>query len=877
MLKRYQEECLVALTGFLKDCAENKNIAQAYSDATRRHFGQSAVYNDAGFGVPYVCLRLPTGGGKTLLAAHTVDVVCTEFLARDFTLVIWLVPSNAILEQTYNCLQDVSHPYRKILAEAFDGHVEVMKIDDALGVPKGTLQSNTVIIISTFASWRVDKTEGRKVYESNGALAHHFENLSREKMSVLEHFEEGGSRSLKYSLANLVYLSNPVFIIDEAHNARTELTFEVLKRLNPSCIVEFTATPKVRGYDRSNVLYNVSAANLKSENMIKMPIELLSGGEWQIIVSDAVKKQRELEKSSIIEEGLTGEYIRPIVLLQAQNESAKESTINVDEVKSFLLKSCDIPENQIAVATGSVRGIEGIDLLDKNCEIRFIITKQALKEGWDCPFAYIFCSVAPVSSNKDAEQLIGRVLRMPRVTAKKTEALNKAYAFVSSPKFTDTLNSLKEYLGNIGFRSEQVSDLIEISPLQYSISDYFGYPKVSLSSNVDLKNLSPGIFNKIKHDDSDNSIIFLSAISEAEKEELIKNIQDALDKENIEQVYLDLKPSGTTKSPSQRGEVFTVPQLFIEFDGNRRLFDEEVLVNKNWNLAECDFTFNEEEFPLKTDAGSAGLIDVDGRGNVMAYSAGQIREELSNLVLASTMGKMDLIKWLVNECRHQSITHSQTVGFISKVIDDLMERRQLKIEHLVFSKFRLRSALRTKILKHFNEAKKNGFDELLFVRDMVISEAQRLSLGSDFNFPKEYPANVYYEGNFRYKKHYHESVSEMNGEEAECALNIDGHPDVEFWIRNLERTEKFAYWLQTSTDKFYPDFVVKLKNGCIVLVEYKRPDLYDTPDSREKRNIGEYFESVSNGKCRFVMLKGKEWEKLNRRLKISTNSGNYTV
>ncbi|MBK8663051.1 MAG: DEAD/DEAH box helicase family protein [Ignavibacteriales bacterium] len=132
---------MASLVEFLQDYAENKDIERAYSHATEKHFGQSGIYNDAGFDIPYICLRLPTGGGKTLLASHTIPVVCREFLARDFSLVIWLVPSNAILEQTYNCLQDASHPYRIILEEAFDGHLEVMKVEDALSVSKGTMQS----------------------------------------------------------------------------------------------------------------------------------------------------------------------------------------------------------------------------------------------------------------------------------------------------------------------------------------------------------------------------------------------------------------------------------------------------------------------------------------------------------------------------------------------------------------------------------------------------------------------------------------------------------------------------------------------------------------------------------------------------------------
>lgn len=874
MLKRYQEECLNALSKFLQDCAISGDIHGSYGEASQHHFGYPGVYNDAGFTVPYVCLRLPTGGGKTLLAAHTIPLVFKEFLARDLSLVIWLVPSNTILEQTYNSLQNPSHPYRRVLDEAFSGSVEVMKVENALGISKGTLETNTVLIISTFASWRVDKTEGRKVYESNGSLQSHFDFLSREQKEQLEHFEDAASRSLKYSLANLVYLHNPVFIIDEAHNARTELTFEVLKRLNPSCIVEYTATPKVKGYDRSNVLYSVSAASLKAEYMIKLPIELISTEEWQIVVGDAIAKQRELEIRAKEEELLTGEYIRPIVLIQAQNDSEKEQTISVEVVKNFLLNSCNVAGTEIAVATGSVREIEGIDLTDPKCCIRFIITKQALKEGWDCPFAYIFCSVAPVSSNKDAEQLIGRVLRMPNVKPKKMEDLNKAYAFVSSPRFSETLNSLTEYLGNIGFRAGQISDLITIRSASPTFEDYFGNLKVRLSSKLESENIEQSLQSKVVFDSSDNSLIFLNKITSFEKETLCSLVLEATDKENIEKAYQELLARESRKSPSQKGEVFKVPQLFIEFGLESRLFDEEVLIRKDWNLAKCDHRLSEVEFPVKFNVANASLIDIDGHGNIFASNSHQIQEELGKLVLSSSMRREDLIAWLVTECRHVSIIPAQIIVFITKTIDYLLNERYLEIDHLVFKRFRLRSALRSKIQNHFSAAKKEAFTNLLFVDDNGTSEPGKLKLGGDFNFPHDYPANSWYEGQIHFSKHYHQDIADMNGEETECALNIDSHPDVKFWIRNLERTEKYAFWLQTSTDKFYPDFVVELLDGTIVIVEYKRPDLYETPDSAEKRAIGEYYQTVSNAKCRFIMLKGKEWQKLYNMLTI-TKDRNY--
>ena len=190
MLKKYQIRSLEVLTSFLQNCSSNKNVERAYSQTTQQVFRQHGVYNDAGFSnIPYVCLRLPTGGGKTVLAAYSVGIASKEFLGRDFSLVIWLVPSNQILEQTYDALSNTHHPYRIALNQYFNDSVEVLKVDEAKSISKGALQSNTTIIISTFASWRVDRTDGRKVYENNGGLSSHFENLKSFQIENLEKIE----------------------------------------------------------------------------------------------------------------------------------------------------------------------------------------------------------------------------------------------------------------------------------------------------------------------------------------------------------------------------------------------------------------------------------------------------------------------------------------------------------------------------------------------------------------------------------------------------------------------------------------------------------------------------------------------------------------
>ena len=132
-------------------------------------------------------------------------------------------------------------------------------------------------------AFRVEDTDGRKVYEPSGALMGHFTHLPDETLSEIE---RDGSGKPVYSLANLLCVKRPLVIVDEAHNARTELSFETLARFNPSAIIEFTATPDTIK-SPSNVLYTVSAAELQAEDMIKMPIQLETTPDWKPLLTAA--------------------------------------------------------------------------------------------------------------------------------------------------------------------------------------------------------------------------------------------------------------------------------------------------------------------------------------------------------------------------------------------------------------------------------------------------------------------------------------------------------------------------------------------------------------------------------------------------------------
>lgn len=869
MLKGYQKTSLEKLEQYLKLSVKHNDVKKAFYEITKESFGSPAEYNDAGLeSIPYICLRLPTGGGKTILAAYSISIAANHFLDVELPLVLWLVPSKAILEQTYNALNNPRHPYRIAINESFKDRVNIMRIDEALNISKSDLEGSVNIIVTTYAVWRIGDTDSRKVYETNGNLHHHFSNLDAKIKNELEKYEENGA--LKYSLANLIYLNNPFIIIDEAHNARTPLTFTTLKRLNPACIVEFTATPKNEGEDRSNVIHYVSATELKNDNMIKLPIELYAIPEWHNTIYEAVSKQKELEVIAKKEEVATGKYIRPIILIQAEHDSKEKETINVEKVRDYLIEKCEIPEEQVARATGEDREIENIDLLDRNCRIRFIITKQALKEGWDCPFAYIFCSVANVRSNKDVEQLLGRVLRMPYVERKENQELNIAYAFAKSLEFHTVANNLEDSLVNSGFTKQEAHTYLRPCEEQtWLISDRMGFPSQKFISIPDVNRLTEDLKRKIYVDMEKQTFTLNKRITLEEKEELKNIFSNEVDKNNLEKVFneINLKPEAY-KSPFEKGKRISLPQLSLNLYGEQIIFDEEALLLDDWKLSDCNSLITEDELPVEVQIGEKGEIDIDKRGKSLIRHSSYIQERLERIFLEAKQDKNELINWLFQNVRHSAIPPAQMIKYLTNVVKALEENRKLKLEHIIFLKRQLRDVLVTKIKYHIAEAKKKGYQTILGFKDNSVKNEQRFILGPVIEFKEVYPVQDLYEGKYDFIKHYHKIISHMNGEEEECATLIDSNPNVEVWLRNLDRNKEYAFWLQTSTDKFYPDFIVKLKDGKIVIIEYKSEKDYSTDDSKEKNNIGQIYAAISNGNYRFKKLCGKEWTALKEVLSI---------
>ncbi len=427
-LKNYQKKTLGELKRFI---AGVKGRVPAEAARLAFYMQTDKAYNllpEVG-NSPFVCIKVPTAGGKTLIAVHAVGLLFKEYFKEreDTGLVMWFVPSDAIKTQTLNNLKNKNHPYREALDKRFDGAVKIFDLTEAKAIKRDDLADNLCIIVSTLSAFRRNDREWLKVYQDNGALMDHFDGLDLKKADFLKRSKNG---EVVYSLSNVIKLHSPLVIADEGHNVQTPLAYEMLKDLNPAFVLEFTATPK----GKSNVLVSIAANELKKENMIKMPVFLANKVPWNETITEGILKLRELDKIAAKNKK---DYIRPIMLIQAEREQEYPRRVHVKQIYDFLVsKECKISPEEIAIQTSKTKQLPATEiLLNKVCKIRFIITVNALREGWDCPFAYVLVSVSNLGARLSVEQTIGRIMRLPYAKRYADDALNSAYVFAATRNF----------------------------------------------------------------------------------------------------------------------------------------------------------------------------------------------------------------------------------------------------------------------------------------------------------------------------------------------------------------------------------------------------------------------------------------------------------
>jgi len=438
-----------------------RKLAQDRHDLDAQYHAKAT---GSGEPLPNFCIKVPTGGGKTYLAVRTVDLVQSIYHQRQSGLVLWIVPTNQIYRQTRDHLKDRNHPYRQFLDVATGGRVLLIEKDDRF-TPQDIRERLVVLMLMLPSANRKDK-ETLKVFQDRGGFEEFFpEEGHREEHDEflrrwpnLDYFgaeDEFYGRQVKTSLGNVLRTLSPIIVLDEGQKAYSEGAQATIRGFNPSIVVELSATPP----KESNALVNIRGRELDQEEMIKLDLHVhnRTSTNWRDTLADSVAWRDALEEEAVRYRGSTGTYIRPMCLIQVERtgkDQMEADYIHAEHVKHELIQSHHVPEGAIAIKSSEKDDIEGIDLLSPDCQIRYIITKQALQEGWDCAFAYALTVLTNPSSKTALTQLVGRILRQPN--AKKTGAkpLDESYVFCFHRKAADLSAAIKD-----GLEGEGLGDL----------------------------------------------------------------------------------------------------------------------------------------------------------------------------------------------------------------------------------------------------------------------------------------------------------------------------------------------------------------------------------------------------------------------------------
>jgi type III restriction enzyme len=863
-LKLYQQTTLDTLRAFLEQArltgpqaAYDAMVRDPERKARLGRYGDAYRPLDGLPGTPYVCLRLPTGGGKTLLAAHSVKIVGDAWADKDRPVVLWLVPSNAIRRQTAEALKNPRHPYRQALDRSYPTGVRVFDIADFEQILAHDVGGQTIIIVGTIQTLRVANTEGRRVYAHNENLESHFAKLPR-GLPGLELRPDGGP---KFSLANLLRVHRPIMIVDEAHNAVTGLTRDLQDRVNPCAVIEFTATPRLA----NNTLHSVTAQELKAEQMVKLPIRLKEERNWQQAVTLAIAKRGELAAIARHER----EHVRPILLFQAQ---PKNQEVTVEVLRQHLIEVENIPEKRIAVATGEQRGLDGVDLFDPACPIDCVITVEALKEGWDCSFAYVFCSVANIRSAIDTEQLLGRVLRMPYARRRVAPELNRAYAYVTATAFQEAANALCDCLVKMGFEESEAQENLEAEPEFNGLTGglfggSFGLGEAPLPAFTHALPDDPALAEALAKapvaglrvettDGGPATLRVVGPLSATVAAAVTAALPEAHRPAFLRAVAQHRLTLPADAPPVARGDRFIVPALVTEHQGAFDLADADLFMEWiDWSLEKLPPRLDSAAFDLR-ESGDQFEIDVF-EGRVAMRIDGE-QEQLALAIDVEGWTEEALVLWLDGQVRQLDLSQGELIRWLSALVHDLTQTRRYSIAALMQAKFILARSIRDLINRHRAVVRTEAHQIFLF------NPGARVEVSFDEAFAFEFTDGMYadqrpYRGRHIFTKHFlgprqvpaFDGVA--GGEEETCAAMIDSLSEVAFWVRNVPKHLN-AFRLPKASGFHYPDFVLKLTDGRLLAVEYKGAQGATNDDTRERRAIGALWERASAGRCLYLIV-----------------------
>ncbi len=853
-LKQYQKEVIADLDAYIEyaekynrlDTAfhkfwEDKGVSISSYDNYYLH-----PYDNSITGVPHITVKVPTAGGKTFIACNALNTIFRHMPADKPKVVTWFVPSDTILKQTYKNLNDPSHPYRQKIDSHFGNAVCVVDKEAALfghGIGPTEIREQLTIFVLSVQSFAANNKDGRRVYREN-------ENLA-EYAKLYDNMTKRVNGSDETGLIQVLSYLNPVVIIDESHNFEADLRVDMLKAINPCFILDLTATPR----KKSNIISFVDAIKLKRANMVKLPVIVYNHRSTNDVISSAIQMQRSLEQKAVAMEAEGGRYIRPIVLFQAQPKT-DDDNITFDKIKNKLVE-IGIPEDQIKIKTANKDEIKNTNLMSRDCPVRYIITVNALKEGWDCPLAYILASLANKTSRVDVEQILGRVLRLPYTTKHKEELLDLSYVFTSSNDFRSTVENVIEGLNRAGFSkkdyrvaevpAEPASVPTELPSRSLFDNDDADMPAIPPTADIDEQINPETIKTTIATPATNTGTVELEAFARQENENYNQQAAQQTDNNDIPNDIKGMINTYPIKDVfADSAKELALPHFVKKINANLIFADEYVPLDKTmlaegFDLDKCDH--NIDFTPAKSEAVRVDLEKSSGeeyavtRRNLNANQLSFIKRHFATLSPESK--QRQLAEMLAKSIRFDEISEPQVARYIKKAIEGA-DTEQLEV--LYSNDWQTRNTIRQKIESLLSAYQEKKFKEWLDTGQVKCQAAYRL--------PERITVRIKSIGLAKGLYTEEESINGFEYEVINAVANLD---NVLFWHRNPSRTG----FCINGYMNHYPDFIVRLNSGITVLLETKGDDR-DNSDSRAKVELGRTWANKAGEQYRYFMVFDKQ-------------------
>lgn len=841
-LKSYQKKALRDLTRFLELLNETGDTARAFRLFWREQNvpvggGGIRAYQDILKGVPHLCFKVPTGGGKTFLACASLRPLFDALPFLKAQAVVWLVPSDAILEQTVKNLKNPRHPYRMKLEMDFGGRVQVYTKQELLTgqqfTPTDVMEQLSVMVLS-YDSFRTSKKEGRKAYQENGYLAG-FAQWMKDPDLLLADTDET-------ALIQVIRFLNPVVVVDESHHAGSELSLEMLRNFNPSFVLDLTATPR----KESNIISYVDAVQLKRENMVKLPVIVYNRDRIEEVLADAIDLRNALEKQAREEQP----YIRPIVLFQAQPKGKEDST-TFEKLRARLV-GIGIPAGEIAVKTATINELKNVDLMAEDCPIRYIITVNALKEGWDCPFAYILASLANKTSQVDVEQILGRVLRQPHTRQFAHKGLNRSYVLTCSNDFSATLDGIVRGLNSAGFnaRDYRVGTFAvppvpqpPITGVQTVIGDPQtepdDIPPIDDSAVMELLERrreapTPDITSPAEGMLAEGDTIGDAYDEDMEQDwgtasELPREVRDKMNAFVVNEAF------------AEEIQALELPQFYLHIPEST--FFEDGLAPLDRAALAVGFSLKGKPYDIDFTAADDEIAEVDvaeAEGSTPKVLKMSSADQQYFKTYFNALPPERRVKQCKDVMHHQlnkmdGIDSRELQAYIDLIVGQ-MDKNQLAA--LEKSPLGFAGKIKAKIEALLDGYCRERFDLWLETEKIICKPSFHLPL---YITPTEYTSTI--------GKSLYQAEANMDTLERELVMDVTALPNVRWWHRIMERHDFYI----NGFINHYPDIMICTQSGKIILAETKGGHLKND-DSRQKIALGAAWARAAGTQCRYFMV-----------------------